>query len=87
MGSQYDAIQPPYGGPPVPVPVGYTGPVALPGTGRTVWWTGRVAIGLRHEQPVRRELGLSAEQIQTVLLRVGRAGLTFAELAKGLRRD
>ena len=28
------------------------GPVSLPGTGRTIWWTGRVAIGLRH-QPMR----------------------------------
>jgi hypothetical protein len=28
------------------------GPVTLPGTGRTVYWTGRVAIGLRH-QPSR----------------------------------
>lgn len=27
------------------------GPVVLPGTGRLVYWTGRVAIGLRH-QPV-----------------------------------
>lgn len=25
------------------------GPVTFPGTGRTVWWTGRVAIGLRHQ--------------------------------------
>lgn len=24
----------------------------IPGTGKLVWWTGRVAIGLRH-QPVR----------------------------------
>jgi hypothetical protein len=28
---------------------GYRGPVALPGTRRYVWWTGRVAIGLRFE--------------------------------------
>ncbi len=25
------------------------GPVSLPGTGRMIWWTGRVAIGLRHQ--------------------------------------
>ena len=37
------------------VPQGYVGPVALPGTGRIVFWTGRIAIGLRYapEQPVR----------------------------------
>lgn len=38
--------------PPVPIPPGHVGPFVIPGTGRTVWWTGRVAIGLRH-QPVR----------------------------------
>jgi hypothetical protein len=36
--------------PPVAVPAGYTGPVALPGTNRHVYWTGRVAIGLRYEK-------------------------------------
>jgi hypothetical protein len=30
------------------VPQGYVGPVALPGTGRMVFWTGRIAIGLRY---------------------------------------
>jgi hypothetical protein len=30
------------------VPRGYVGPVALPGTGRMIWWTGRIAIGLRY---------------------------------------
>jgi hypothetical protein len=35
----------------VPMPQ-QRGPVTLPGTGRTVYWTGRVAIGLRH-QPSR----------------------------------
>ncbi len=38
--------------PPVAVPAGYVGPVFLSSTGRMVWWTGRVAIGLRH-QPTR----------------------------------
>ena len=33
------------------LPPGYRGPVCLPGNGRTVWWTGRVAIGLRHQPP------------------------------------
>jgi hypothetical protein len=35
--------------PPVHIPHGHVGPVTLPGTGRMVWWTGRVAIGLRHQ--------------------------------------
>jgi hypothetical protein len=35
--------------PPIAVPDGHIGPVTLPGSGRQVWWTGRVAIGLRHE--------------------------------------
>ncbi len=35
------------------VPKGYVGPVALPGTGRMVFWTGRIAIGLRYAQPER----------------------------------
>lgn len=36
--------------PPVPVPAAYVGPVVLPGTHRQIWWTGRVAIGLRYER-------------------------------------
>jgi hypothetical protein len=35
------------------VPQGYKGPVALPGTGRMVYWTGRIAIGLRYAPPER----------------------------------
>ncbi|GAA0768697.1 hypothetical protein LRH25_03485 [Ideonella azotifigens] len=46
------------------------GLVALP-TGRLVWWTGRVAIGLRY-QPLARsvdtEVSQSAEWIQSLLL-------------------
>jgi len=38
-------------GAPCPVPEQATpGLVALPGTGRLVWWTGRVAIGLRYQR-------------------------------------
>ena len=56
-------------GPPVTVPAGHVGPVALPGTGRIVWWTGRVAIGLRHQPPARIEaLSQSASWIQTLML-------------------
>lgn len=52
---------------PVPVPRGYTGPVTLPGTGRMVYWTGRVAIGLR-ARPWRERFGEQAEHIQRLLL-------------------
>jgi len=38
--------------PPVTIPPGHIGEFVIPGTGRTVWWTGRVAIGLLH-QPQR----------------------------------
>lgn len=53
----------------VPIPAGHVGPVTLPGTGRTVWWTGRVAIGLRHE-PTRMAAGVSqsADWIQRMLI-------------------
>ncbi len=38
--------------PPVTIPPGHVGEFVIPGTGRMVWWTGRVAIGLLH-QPQR----------------------------------
>lgn len=54
---------------PVPVPPGHIGPVVLPGTGRLVWWTGRVAIGLRHEPPHRYGVpSQSALWVQELLL-------------------
>ena len=55
--------------PPVPIPPGHVGPVMLPGTGRQIWWTGRVAIGLRHE-PERHGAGCSqsALWIQELML-------------------
>lgn len=36
-------------------------------SGREVWWTGRVAIGLRHAAPPR-DIGTEAERVQTLLL-------------------
>lgn len=55
--------------PPVPVPPGHVGPVMLPGTGRMVWWTGRVAIGLRHEPSPRSDmLSRSALWLQDLML-------------------
>jgi hypothetical protein len=59
--------------PPVPVPLGHVGPVALPGTGRMVWWTGRVAIGLRHE-PQRHYETLSSSALWLQDLMLGRRG-------------
>jgi|GEM_PF-993928 hypothetical protein len=50
---------------PVAIPSGYVGPVALPGTGRMIWWTGRVAIGLRNQTAQRCE---SARWLQDMLL-------------------
>ena len=35
--------------PPENIPPGYVGTVVLPGTGRLIWWTGRVSIGLRYQ--------------------------------------
>jgi len=50
---------------PVAIPSGHIGPVALPGTGRIVWWTGRVAIGIRSQNSPRFE---SAQWLQDLLL-------------------
>jgi hypothetical protein len=55
--------------PPVPVPPGHRGPVMLPGTGRMVWWTGRVAIGLRHEPPRRSDWSSDALHLQNLMLK------------------
>jgi hypothetical protein len=35
------------------IPEGHVGLVVLPECGRCVWWTGRVAIGLRYVSPPR----------------------------------
>jgi hypothetical protein len=53
---------------PVEIPAGYTGPLTFPGNGKTVWWTGRVAIGLRHQEPSRHMSAQSALWIQDLLL-------------------
>jgi hypothetical protein len=55
--------------PPVSIPPGHVGPVVLPGTGRVVYWTGRVAIGLRHEPDRRFEpVSASALWVQELML-------------------
>ena len=55
--------------PPCALPPDHVGLVTLPGTSREVWWTGRVAIGLRFERE-RQPGGVSqsAEWVQRVLL-------------------
>ena len=54
--------------PPIEVPAGYTGPLTFPGNGKTVWWTGRVAIGLRHEQPRHDLMTQSSMWVQNLML-------------------
>jgi hypothetical protein len=54
-----------------PIPPGHVGPFVMPGTGRTVWWTGRVAIGLRHQpRPKPSDVVMSASSawLQRALL-------------------
>ncbi len=55
--------------PPIVLPSGYVGPAWLPGTGRMIWWTGRVAIGLRHQEPSRVESNAhSSVWVQALML-------------------
>ena len=59
--------------PPVQVPAGHIGPVVLPGSGRLIWWTGRVAIGLRHESKPHAEMpSRSALWVQELMIGAGR---------------
>lgn len=53
----------------IEIPRGHVGEFVIPGTGRMVWWTGRVAIGLRH-QPERyfEPLAQSSLWIQDLML-------------------
>lgn len=55
--------------PPVTIPRGHVGEFVIPGTGKLVWWTGRVAIGLRHT-PERyfEPVAESSLWIQTLML-------------------
>jgi len=59
---------------PVAIPPGHVGEFVIPGTGRKVWWTGRVAIGLRH-QPVRSldAASQSSMWLQRLMLGASRA--------------
>jgi hypothetical protein len=60
--------------PPVEIPPGHVGPVVLPGSGRLIWWTGRVAIGLRHESGRYCEMpSQSALWVQNLMIGAGSA--------------
>ena len=63
--------------PPVQIPPGHVGPVVLPGTGRMVWWTGRVAIGLRH-QATRNFGPMSQSALWVQSLMLNRPGASLA---------
>lgn len=60
--------------PPVDIPPGHIGPVVLPGSGRLVYWTGRVAIGLRHQPLPQRQQAVpqSTLWVQDLMLGPGR---------------
>ncbi len=74
MDSQSRPVRPITAQPPCDLPPGHVGPVTLPGTGREIWWTGRVAIGLRFEGHRSPEgISQSAEWLQGVLLKAPRA--------------
>lgn len=62
--------------PPVAMAPGHVGLVMLPGSGKLVWWTGRVAIGLRH-QPERHfePISQSALWLQDLMLNTTRKGV------------
>lgn len=69
--------------PPFALPAGHVGPLTLPGTQREIWWTGRVAIGLRFErQHTTGSAGQSAEWVQQLLLERRRSNL---EMTRELR--
>jgi hypothetical protein len=64
-----DVIRHSSSAPPVDLPVGYLGPVVLPGSGKLIYWTGRVAIGLRHQAPQNYDApSQSALWVQDLLL-------------------
>lgn len=42
--------------------------VSLPGSGRQIYWTGRVAIGLRHQSRRAPQTTISSDWIQSLLL-------------------
>lgn len=75
--SHPNAIQTNASAPPVAIPRDHVGLVVLPGTGRMVWWTGRVAIGLRH-QPQSRCQTITQSSLWLQKLMLGRAWKALA---------
>ena len=61
--------------PQIAIPPGHVGPLVLPGSGRLVYWTGRVAIGLRHERRADADAAMSqsALWVQNVMIGPGRS--------------
>ena len=59
--------------PQIAIPPGHVGPFVLPGSGRLVYWTGRVAIGLRHERRPDADEAMtqSALWVQNVMIGPG----------------
>lgn len=53
---------------PAGIPPGYVGLATIPGTLRRVYWTGKVAVGLRYQSMTTASFGMHAELIQTALL-------------------
>jgi hypothetical protein len=43
------------------------GPITVPGTGRRLYWTGRVCVGLLAQQQRPRDPGVHAELLQRLL--------------------
>ena len=53
----------------LPIPTGHVGLFVIPATGRRVWWTGRVAIGLFHEpEPHPERIEPSSLWLQRLML-------------------
>ena len=59
--------------PPVTIPPGHVGEFVIPGTGRRVWWTGRVAIGLLHK-PERYFEPVAQSSLWIQKLMLGKSG-------------
>lgn len=73
--AQRDCIAHSSSTPPVPIPRGHVGEFVIPGTGKRVWWTGRVAIGLRYQpQRCMDPVGQSSLWVQSLMLGAAAAG-------------
>jgi len=51
----------------IEIPQDYKGPVTIPDTGRIVYWTGKVAIGLLHKPANNHMQGSQAVWLQKLL--------------------